>query len=161
MPISPSNSVWTPARIATLTLRWGEGDSAASIAAEIGCGFTRHAVIGAAHRFHLGEHPTIKKNRAQRVYHRTPSVRSPIKHIFPFRVATGPALPPEPIPPPDFLGLTFQQLEQGQCKYPHGDRPYAFCGQPQRDDSPYCEFHHKLCYHRVTPGARISVYRTF
>lgn len=48
----------------------------------------------------------------------------------------------------EFLGLDLLDLDFGQCRYPQGDGPVLFCGQPARNGSPYCDRHHKLCHTR-------------
>lgn len=61
-------------------------------------------------------------------------------------------LPPEPPKPPEFLGLTVTQLTDNTCRYPRGDGPFFFCGQPPKEGSPYCEFCHSICYATPTPA---------
>ena len=46
-------SVWTSDRVARLTRLWGSGMSARLIAEDLGCGISRDAVIGKAHRLRL------------------------------------------------------------------------------------------------------------
>lgn len=48
-------SVWTDERVAELKKLWGDGFSCSQIAAELGCGITRNAVIGKAHRLGLSQ----------------------------------------------------------------------------------------------------------
>jgi hypothetical protein len=62
----------------------------------------------------------------------------------------------------DHLGLSLLELKDGvisQCRFIHGDNtetPYTYCGQPARDGSSYCGFHHRLCYHKPDPTKRSS-----
>lgn len=46
-------SIWTEQRIADLKQFWGEGYSCSQIAAKMGCGITRNAVIGKVFRLDL------------------------------------------------------------------------------------------------------------
>lgn len=52
------NNTWTPARIGMLQELWGSGLSAKQIAARLGSGITRNAVIGKAHRLGLSSRPS-------------------------------------------------------------------------------------------------------
>jgi GcrA cell cycle regulator len=45
-----------------------------------------------------------------------------------------------------FLGIALIDLNQNHCRYPEGDDPILFCGQPALKGSPYCVTHTKLCY---------------
>ena len=49
---------WTEERIEVLTKLWAEGLSASQIAAELGGGASRNAVLGKAHRLGLVRHET-------------------------------------------------------------------------------------------------------
>ena len=51
---------------------------------------------------------------------------------------------------PEFLGLTFDELEPGDCRYPEGDVLFRFCGQVVDDGSSYCPFHHRLACHEIS-----------
>lgn len=52
------STTWTPARIGILQELWGSGLSAKEIAARLGSGITRNAVIGKAHRLGLSSRPS-------------------------------------------------------------------------------------------------------
>ena len=47
-----------------------------------------------------------------------------------------------------FLGLSLIDLDQTTCRYPDGDNPILFCGQPPVKGSPYCSEHHQICFIR-------------
>jgi hypothetical protein len=49
-------------------------------------------------------------------------------------------------PPPSFLGIPFMELEDHHCRYPRGDNPILFCGQPKMADSSYCPECHARCW---------------
>ena len=52
-------------------------------------------------------------------------------------------LRPQPMPD-DFLGLPLWQLREDQCRWPHGDGPFVFCGQPkERGGTSYCAEHRR------------------
>lgn len=44
------------------------------------------------------------------------------------------------IPPSIFLGLTLMELPNKGCRFPRGEDPILFCGQPQRKESSYCAY---------------------
>jgi GcrA cell cycle regulator len=56
--MAEQNNTWTPARIGVLQELWGSGLSAKEIAARLGGGITRNAVIGKAHRLGLSSRPS-------------------------------------------------------------------------------------------------------
>ena len=60
------NNTWTPARIGMLQELWGSGLSAKEIAARLGSGITRNAVIGKAHRLGLSSRPSPIKRVAEK-----------------------------------------------------------------------------------------------
>ena len=60
------STTWTPARIGMLQELWGSGLSAKEIAARLGSGITRNAVIGKAHRLGLSSRPSpIKRTEGK------------------------------------------------------------------------------------------------
>lgn len=44
------------------------------------------------------------------------------------------------------LNLTFDQLQNGDCKWPYGDGPFLFCGHPAIEGRPYCRGHCAIAY---------------
>ena len=126
-------SVWTPERIEILKTLWAERYSAAEIARTIGCGLTRCAVLGKAHRLDLPTHAAPR--RPYRTFARTwmpPEQKRAAK----------PALE---IPAP--LNIPFLDLEASHCRYAVNDAlPYLFCGQKKEADSSYCAHHYALTH---------------
>jgi GcrA cell cycle regulator len=113
-------------------------------------GITRNAVIGKANRMHL-----------PRKQQQPPKIR--VKHTVRFLTSPPPPPPPAPAPmqQPPSLNLTIYDVGEGQCRYPHGDLlPFFFCGQPVKEFTSYCPFHHGLCNYPITP-ARRDLYPTF
>jgi len=57
--------------------------------------------------------------------------------------------------PPDFLGLTFADLDIGPiprfCRYPQGGdgSPILYCGQPVKEGSSYCPWCHSIAWHKA------------
>jgi GcrA cell cycle regulator len=159
-----SVDTWTEYRITELK-RLYTTNSAAEIAAALGGGLTRCAVIGKARRLGLALPVKVKaepKPRSPRV----PKNRSGERHArFKIIAANGnsnklkliqssasemPKLRCVEIPP---LHLSFAQLTDQTCKYPFGDIPadMTFCGNLVRKDSSWCQQHHDICLLPPTP----------
>lgn len=49
---------------------------------------------------------------------------------------------------PVSLDLSIMDLKPGQCRWPHGEGPYLFCGSPTEGKS-YCPYHCKAAYRPV------------
>ena len=66
-------------------------------------------------------------------------------------VQSAPA-PSQPMPPPPGsapvpLRITFAALEARHCRYSVSPQsPHFFCGHERKGKSPFCAFHHGLCY---------------
>jgi len=126
-------SVWTPERVETLKRLWAEHHSAAEIARAIGCGLTRCAVLGKAHRLDLPTHAAPRK--LYRTFART--------WMPPAEKRAAKPKPEMPAP----LNIPFLALEASHCRYVVNDaHPYVFCGQQKRSGSSYCAHHHALTH---------------
>ena len=161
---------WTEERVDLLKKLWNDGLSASQIAARLGAGVTRNAVIGKVHRLNLSGRVTQPRTTAPRAPRKT---REP---SHPGRPASGPSMPssgsaalkaysraeanprlealPEPTPlrlidlPKDGR-ITILHLSDKTCKWPIGDpgnEDFCFCGHSPRDGSPYCEYHARIAY---------------
>ena len=134
---------WTEQRINELEKLWAEGLSASQIAGQLG-GVTRNAVIGKVTRLGLP-----KRRSTSRIYSK-PKKAKPKKRartaggIFnphtqpPPKEVLLPALKKEPIP--ENL-ISFQDLKEGQCKYPYGNPKrgkFGYCGKPVALGKSYC-----------------------
>jgi GcrA cell cycle regulator len=161
---------WTDERVESLKKMWADGLSASQIAAKLGMGVTRNAVIGKVHRLNLSGRATQPRSTAPRAPRKT---REP---SHPGRATGMPSMPtagsnalksflrPEPmarqisIPEPAPLRLvdlpkdgriTILHLSDKTCKWPIGDpthEDFCFCGHKPRDGSPYCEYHARAAY---------------
>jgi GcrA cell cycle regulator len=134
---SSRNLAWPGALIDRLKTLWNENRLTASQMAER-LGISRNAVLGKANRLGL---PTHKAKSAK-----------PAPKPIPKAKKLPPVLPivDEPAPPAElqFVGVSLLELGPHDCRYPQGDAvPYRFCGQPKREGSSYCPYHHALSYH--------------
>lgn len=145
------NSAWTDERFELLKSFNGTEMSNAQIAnainAQTGSNFTRNSIIGKRAREGLiqpkpkkeprtGKHPRNLEHK-RRVRLESPDLFTP------------PEVSPQPL---EFLGLSIDELdsEKGRrdCRYPRGDGPFLFCGQPAKEGSSYCEYCRSLCYEK-------------
>ncbi len=161
---------WTEERVELLKRLWGEGLSASQIAARLGMGVTRNAVIGKVHRLNLSgraQQPRSTAPRAPRKQ-REPSLAgrgngmpsmptagsNALKPMLRVEVAPRQAALPEPKPVRlvDISKggrITILHLSEKTCKWPIGDpgnEEFCFCGHDPRSGSPYCEYHARLAY---------------
>lgn len=149
---------WTPASLGHLALRWGEGSTAASIAAELnsgfGGGFTCNSVIGMAHRKGLAARASpILRGPAKAPVKRVPRPRRKAVKATPPPVASAPkptekylekySQPPRSAVPG---GLTFIEASDAKgCLWAITmDKPFRFCGTARHSGSPYCTEHHRM-----------------
>lgn len=123
---------WTEDRIAKLTELWDKGFSASQIAAELGEGVTRNAVIGKAHRLCLKSRPSPVKGD------NTKAKKAAAK----------------PKKKEEKKVVTLLDLTSTICKWPSGhpsDEDFQFCGKPATSALPYCEEHCAMAYQAQTP----------
>lgn len=123
-------SPWTNSRIDLLRVLWANGENCKEIAKQLGGGISKNSVIGKARRLGLSE-----RIRALPVTPRKPARA---------RTVTLPKFLDG-----RFLGIPLTELLVDDCRYPQGDGPFVFCGQPAIDRSSYCRKHHALCYRRT------------
>ena len=124
---------WTEKRIETLKKLWLEGLSASQIAAKLGEGVTRNAVIGKAHRLGLASRP------------------SPVKTESAAKPKPKPARP-APVEKP--ARVTLLNLTERMCKWPighPGDAEFHFCGRKSLPGQPYCAHHAAMAYQTPAP----------
>lgn len=162
---------WTDERVEQLKKLWQDGLSASQIAARLGAGLTRNAVIGKVHRLNLSgraQQPRSATPRQPRKA-REPSLPGQNGHGKPSLPTAGSnALKAQPRaemqPRPQSLAepqplrlvdlprdgrVTILHLSDKTCKWPIGDpgtEEFCFCGHSPRDGSPYCEYHARLAY---------------
>lgn len=129
----PGYALWSDERTELLKKLWPR--MSATQISEV-FGISRNAIIGKVWRLKLkAVNKTATVERKPRP-----------KPAWVPKQKTGPK-PPQPtadldIPPADFLALSFDQLRPGICRYPRGDGPFFYCGQPAEFGSSFCSY----CY---------------
>lgn len=162
---------WTDERVELLKKLWMEGLSASQIAAELGEGVTRNAVIGKVHRLKLSGRarpassaPRVRKPRsgsrrmgggmARRRVVSAPTIGAnalqiPLADEDEPLGAVNPAIELY-IPPEERIDLL--SLNEQTCKWPIGDpmgEDFHFCGRDVDENRPYCKFHARRAYHTI------------
>jgi GcrA cell cycle regulator len=159
---------WTDERVELLRKLWNEGLSASQVAAELGGGITRNAVIGKIHRLGLAERakaPSAPRPRAAK----PPRAQNPARghgHLvgnvalaFAPRahVAPAPRLD-EDVVIPMSERVTLLELRESMCRWPMGDPTtpeFRFCGAKSPTGSgPYCAYHAHVAYQPVQDRRR-------
>lgn len=141
-------STWTEQQNQLLTKLHAEGYSfsliAININRETGSRFSRNACIGRAQRLGLMRQlPRLsKRNHVNRLPMGGRRIPNELRLWSKQRTAPKPIMP---VQPHAFLGISFLNLKEGQCRYPFGE-PMLFCGQPTIEDSSYCAHCHAVCH---------------
>lgn len=144
--------------------KWrGEGLSCTVMAARLGNGRSRNAVIGRLARLGLRYDRPNSVNR--RVPRHRPSVQREARSAPPRPRA--PIFSAMPMPadrvvrPVGAPRVTVENAEPHHCRFVHGDpvlqpNTWTFCGEPKAavGVTSFCEAHHMLAYAGVTPSAR-------
>ena len=148
---------WTKERVELLQRLWLEETSASLIAAELGDGISRSAVMGKLHRLGLcgrrQPRSTVKRqgqprSAAPREY-RLATIGSTALRAAPKRMPERRAETFEPVVVPIAKMLTVAALTQHTCKWPIGDcreGGFRFCGHDTRAGAPYCRYHTTIAY---------------
>jgi GcrA cell cycle regulator len=150
---------WTDERVEQLSKLWLEGRSASQIAAELGLGITRNAVIGKVHRLGLAgrakvvtPQPVAARPKAKAPAGAVPEAAKsgeadPV--VVPLRTVIPPAPAPE-VALPTTERVTIMDLRETSCRWPMGDPSQAefrFCGAKTGIGAgPYCATHARLAF---------------
>lgn len=165
-PTSGEPSPWTEHAVEQLKIMWATGLTCREIAGALGNGISKNATIGKARRLGLEPRdPAVSSSSTNRKIPQTKRGNRPnrlahgdrrLSQVLRRKAIFAPA-PAEPTPaavsappaeptPYQFLSLTLEQLEHGQCRYPHGEGPFLFCGAPSQENSSYCPRCHSVSY---------------
>jgi len=153
---------WTDERVEQLRKLWADGFSCAEIAAELGGGLTRNAVIGKIDRMGLSEGPREKKPRAARIPKAPPAPKIAEVSRSPDEaravVVVVEALAPDG-------GVTLFAARDWHCRWPIGDprdlENFRFCGERAVGETPYCGAHAGLAFDIVVRKRRPRARRAF
>lgn len=144
---------WSAGAIATLIEMWKDGKSASQIAASLGHGLTRSAVIGKVHHLRISGgavaprapmRPRAAKPAAAPKAKAQPGVARAAPSMPKMRKALLAPLPISIPALPKGGRLTVMYLSDKICRWPIGDPKspdFCFCGHTPREGGPYCEFH--------------------
>jgi GcrA cell cycle regulator len=171
--MTDAGMTWTDERVELLAKLWSEGLSASQIAAELGGGVTRNAVIGKVHRLGLS-------GRGKAQAPATPRSRKPIRPADPDTAGEPPIqdaalLPvstagpqsevsPEQAGPQDDVvvplseRVTIMELRESMCRWPLGDpttAEFRFCGAHAITGLPYCTHHARVAYQPAAERKRL------
>jgi GcrA cell cycle regulator len=132
---------WDDEQVERLKELWALDYSCSEIAAELGGGITRNAVIGKVHRLGLD-------GRKESKYKRTNQAKPSRRHPFKLRryLDQHPEFDCVAVEP---LHITLDDLKPHHCRAICGDNPFTYCGHPKLDGASYCPSHYRAFY--VTP----------
>lgn len=141
-------SDWSNADIARVKAMWRKGATAAEIAAALGNGLTRGAVLGKIHRLGLKrvEEGGAKPRSAPSARVRKPATanrkaQAPLRTTAKIKPAPRKVEPEGPMP--------IWALGQCQCRWPIGnllDPPGLFCAAVTAGGSSWCPIHEQMVY---------------
>lgn len=167
---------WTEDRIEILKKLWADGLSASQIAAQLGGGVSRNAVIGKVHRLNLANRVKAAPNSVN-ANAKTNGKRTRVSFSQKATLEaedfseTKPAinLDPDPILKENNISeiiekddhqerrLNLLELTERTCKWPVGDplaSDFYFCGSDSEETSPYCKYHSKIAFQTFSDRRR-------
>ena len=151
---------WTDERAELLRKLWSEGLSASQVAAELGAGITRNAVIGKIHRLGLAERAKTVVSSRPRVASTVPVVNGNVALAYaPQALVVARSRPEEEVVIPMSERVTLMELRESTCRWPMGDpttSEFRFCGGPSPvGGGPYCAYHARVAYQPSQERRRI------
>ena len=115
-----------------------------------GSTFTRSAIIGKKHRHGIGSRPNPGGNQGgPRRDRRKDGVGIRERKLNGKRPQMQRLETQKDLYFEGFLSISLVELQANDCRYPQGDGPYFFCGQPAIEGSSYCAYHHRLCHNGI------------
>jgi GcrA cell cycle regulator len=159
---------WDGERVELLSKLWQDGISASRIAAQLGAGITRNAVIGKVHRLGLAGRakPAASAGapRPRRVVHpqatqKTVALRGNTMMLREVVVAEEyePAVLPQAVVIPISERVTITELRENMCRWPLGDPltpEFRYCGTKCDPSMPYCMPHGRMAYQPASDRRR-------
>lgn len=123
---------------------------AVAINEKFGTRLSRNAAIGRSHRLGIGKGgPRKAPVRVKSTVPRTRVRKSPTPRPI---IETERQEKPRCVEVAP-LALGLMELNDCVCRFPYGNGPFTFCGNPVRAKSVYCAPHHAFC-HDYTPAPR-------
>ena len=168
---------WTDERVERLSTLWLEGRSASQIAAELGEGVSRNAVIGKVHRLGLSGRAVPagvgtlcpEPAPAEAVVAAAPHVPAMAAHtiddvasildaaIEPITVDLPALRAVKDVAMPVSDRVTILELSGSMCRWPIGDptsAEFRFCGCRAVSTLPYCQEHARVAFQPVADRRR-------
>lgn len=149
-------SDWSNADISRVKAMWRKGATAAEIAAALGNGLTRGAVLGKVHRLGLkrADEAPAKPRAASAASARKPAANASARKPAANRKAQAPLRAPAKLKPAPRKAepegpMPIWALGQCQCRWPIGnllDPPGLFCAAATADGSSWCPVHEQMVY---------------
>lgn len=134
---------WTKERVEEVKKLWAAGLSASQVAAELGGGATRNAVIGKVHRIGLVQRDKTKCQPLEK-----PKKQKPRPFTAPLPEVEMQPLPEDQIAVQTSGRVTIMGLSATTCRWPveHTGGGWLFCGCTAQFGKPYCESHARIAY---------------
>lgn len=99
--------------------------------------FKRNSIAGRAFRLNLPKREYEKKDKI---------LPEPKEKIVRIKEEKPPKYDFSGWHPSESGDIGIMDLTEYTCRFPKGDKPVTFCGKPKDIDSPYCLYHHHVCY---------------
>jgi len=159
---------WDGERVELLRKLWQEGISASRIAAQLGAGITRNAVIGKVHRLGLAGRakpasssgaPRPRRVASVPTTQKTVALRGNTMMLREVVVAEEyePAVLPRAVVIPISERVTITELRENMCRWPLGDPltpEFRYCGTKCDPSASYCMPHGRMAYQPVADRKR-------
>ncbi len=151
---------WNDERVDLLSRLWLEGRSASQIAAELGSGITRNAVIGKVHRLGLSNR-TKSQPVVQPVRLKAKPAREGGEGVTAQAGTLAPALVERrtaDVVIPISSRVTIMDLRETMCRWPLGDpssTEFRYCGC-RSAVGPYCRDHATLAFQPTADRRRLD-----
>jgi GcrA cell cycle regulator len=159
---------WDGERVELLCKLWQDGISASRIAAQLGAGITRNAVIGKVHRLGLAGRakpasssgaPRPRRVVAPHATQKTVALRGNTLMLREVVIAEEyePAVLPQAVVIPISERVTITELRENMCRWPLGDPltpEFRYCGTNCDTSVPYCRPHGRMAYQQVPDRRR-------
>ena len=160
---------WDGERVELLRKLWQDGISASRIAAQLGAGITRNAVIGKVHRLGLAGRAKPTASAGAPRAKRTPVLPAPQKTVAlrgntvilrdavvaeEYETA---AAQPDAVVIPISERVTITELRENMCRWPLGDplsAEFRYCGTKCDPADPYCKPHARMAYQQAPDRKR-------